>query len=308
MAQKSIPKRYETFIPILEAIQDGEALSVNEISERVIKKHYPNLPPEILGARFKSGQLKIVNEIGWAVSALNMAKLLTIPERGRRRITNKGLAILATGKFTTEDLHSDKDFITYRRSLELSKKSKMPAPKDNSTMLDDSLPSETIERGISHTERIVKDSLLNNLKQIHWYGFEEVILILLERMGYGSFKTTPKSNDGGIDGIINQDELGFEKIYIQAKQYKDNMVRAAEMKNFIGSLSGYDTRKGVFATTSGFDKKSQEIAEKAKDCQIILINGSKLVDLMYEHDCGVRLNHSYEVKELDPGFFDEQLA
>lgn len=310
MNRNQAPKRGELFIPVLDVIQGGEKLYVNEISERVIKKHYPNLPPEVLGVRLKSGQLKIVNTVGWAVSALGIAKLIATPERGKKQITDKGLAVLATGKYTPQDLHSDKDFIAYyNRKAGSDKETRKNTLEVDNTQLGDDTPSETIEQAVLQIEEQVKASLLDILRQIHWYDFEEVILVLLERMGYGSFETTPKSNDGGIDGIVNQDELGFEKMYIQAKRYKDSsIVRAGEMRHFIGSLSGYSTRKGIFVTTSEFDRKSQEVAENAKGCEIILIDGNQLVDLMYKHDCGVRLSQSYEVKEVDAGFFDGQTS
>jgi restriction system protein len=123
-------------------------------------------------------------------------------------------------------------------------------------------------------------------------------------MGYGDFIETAKSGDGGIDGIINEDQLGLEKIYIQAKRYSENKVREKDIRNFIGAMSG-DTRKGIFVTTSSFDEKAKV---KSRDAHhtIILIDGSKLVDLMHKFNVGVQTRSHYEVKVLDNDFFDSE--
>lgn len=121
-------------------------------------------------------------------------------------------------------------------------------------------------------------------------------------MGYGDFIETTKSNDGGIDGIINEDQLGLDKIYIQAKRYGENKVREKDIRNFIGAMSG-DTSKGVFVTTSVFDSGA---VKKAGDAHhtIILLDGHKLVDLMHQYNVGIQIKASYDVKELDEDFFE----
>ena len=150
----------------------------------------------------------------------------------------------------------------------------------------------------------VKDELLEKLKTIDPFYFERVILILLKKMGYGDFIETSKTGDGGIDGIINEDKLGLDKIYIQAKRYGENKVREKDIRNFIGAMSG-DTQKGVFVTTSTFDSAA---AKKAHDAHhtIILIDGQKLVDLMYAYNVGIQIKSTYEVKVLDNDFFEAE--
>lgn len=123
-------------------------------------------------------------------------------------------------------------------------------------------------------------------------------------MGYGEFVETSKSSDGGIDGIINEDKLGLDKIYIQAKRFTENKVREKDIRNFIGAMSG-DTNKGVFVTTSLFDKGAIEKAKNAHP-KIILLDGNKLVDLMHEYNVGIQIKATYEVKQLDEDFFEEQ--
>ena len=121
-------------------------------------------------------------------------------------------------------------------------------------------------------------------------------------MGYGDFIETSKSKDGGIDGVINEDKLGLEKIYIQAKRYNENRIREKDIRNFIGAMSG-DTNKGVFVTTSAFDDAAVKKAHDAHH-SIILIDGNKLVDFMHQYGVGVQVRNVYEVKEVDEDFFE----
>jgi restriction system protein len=144
--------------------------------------------------------------------------------------------------------------------------------------------------------------LLERLKEIEPFYFEKVILILLKKMGYGEFIETKKTGDGGIDGIINQDQLGISKIYIQAKRYTENKVREKDIRNFIGAMSG-DTTNGVFVTTSTFDDGAVEKAKQAHH-KIILIDGFRLTDLMFEFGVGVQTINIYEMKKVDEDFFE----
>ena len=159
-----------------------------------------------------------------------------------------------------------------------------------------------IDQGFDAIEKEVKSELLTKLKTIDPYYFEKVVLIVLNKMGYGKFEETKKSNDGGIDGIINQDQLGLEKIYIQAKRYAENKVRELDIRNFIGAMSG-DTTKGVFVTTSTFDEAAIRKAREAHH-KIVLVDGEFLADLMYEHSVGVQGKDVYYLKEVDVDFFD----
>lgn len=165
-------------------------------------------------------------------------------------------------------------------------------------------PQDLIDSGVSTIEAEVKTELLEKLKEVDPYYFEKVILILLKNMGYGDFVETIKSGDGGVDGIINEDKLGLEKIYTQAKRYNENKVRERDIRNFIGAMSG-DTTKGVFITTSSFDEGAVRKAREAHHT-IVLIDGDKLVDLMYQYNVGIQTKDVYEIKELDNDFFENE--
>lgn len=165
-----------------------------------------------------------------------------------------------------------------------------------------SVPSCLIDTGFSAIEAQVKSDLLDKLKNTDPFYFEKVVLTLLGRMGYGESVETPKTGDRGIDGIINQDNLGLEKIYIQAKRYSENKVREKDIRDFIGAMSG-NTTKGVFVTTSEFDRQAIKKAYDAPHT-IILIDGRKLVELLYQYGVGVQVQNTYEVKAVDENFFE----
>lgn len=228
-----------------------------------------------------------------------MAKFLSYPKRGFVQITDKGKQILERGNLTLSELQSDPDFINHRASVQTKKENEVIL---ETVDVENSSPQDLIDSGFTTIEAEVKTELLGKLKEIDPYYLEKVILILLKKMGYGDFIETSKSNDGGIDGIINEDKLGLEKIYTQAKRYDENKVREKDIRNFIGAMSG-DTSKGVFITASSFDDAAIRKAREAHH-SIILIDGAKLVDLMHDYNVGVQVKTTYEVKELDNDFFE----
>lgn len=299
-----LPKYHETFIPILKVLSDGRTIPVSTLLVRVRDEQYPNLTPEMLAQRTRSGHSVILNRISWGKTYLKQGKLLDQPERAMVRITDKGKHILEKGTFTLEDLKNDPDFKAAHLAYLKSKKARKGEEKEeNGIAAENASPEDMIDNGMTIIERQVKNELLERLKTIDPYYFEKVVLRLLDRMGYGEFIETPRSGDGGIDGIINQDQLGLEKIYVQAKRYNDCKVRETSIRNFIGAMSG-DTTKGIFVTTSSFDNSAIQKAHDAHH-KIILIDGEDLVSLMYKYGIGVQVTETYEVKELDEDFFAE---
>jgi len=288
-----IPKFHETFSPILELLSDGKTVSHRDLLLKVVEKYYSNLPPELLEQKTKSGDILIHNRIAWGKSYLKKGGYIEYPERGMVKITEKGLKS-AKKNLTLNEIENDKNFLDFYKEDNQSNKI--------NAELKHSSPQDLIDSGFTAIETQVKLDLLEKLKNIDPYFFEKVILKLLKKMGYGDFIETSKSGDGGIDGIINEDKLGLDKIYIQAKRYSENKVRELEIRNFIGAMSG-DTTKGVFVTTSSFDSKAVVKAQAAHH-SIILIDGQKLVDLMHEYGVGVQVSNTYEVKEIDEDFFE----
>lgn len=292
-----IPKFHETFIPILSVLGEGEVLHYNELRKRVRDKHYSHLPDELLAQKTKSGDLLILNRIGWGKAYLKEAKFICQPERAMVKITEKGIWALKTGSLTLKQLKSDTEYIEFQKA---KAKNKQVKTKDQD--LESATPQDLIDQGFNEIENDVKSEILEKFKAIDPYYFEKIILILLHKMGYGDFVETKKSGDGGIDGIINQDQLGLDKIYIQAKRYSENKVREKDIRNFIGAMSG-DTSKGVFVTTSSFDNSAILKAREAHH-NIILIDGIKLTELMYQFGVGVQIKDTYIVKQIDEDFFE----
>ncbi|MBT3935161.1 MAG: restriction endonuclease [Bacteroidetes bacterium] len=296
-----LPKYHETFIPVLETLNKVESLTNRELTSTVRDNYYSRLPQELLDKKTSTGANVLLDRISWGKSYLKMAKFVSYPKRGTIQITDKGKQILHKGTLTLQFLQNDIDFIKHRKSV-TSKKESEAEISANSVKVENATPQDLIDSGFSTIESEVKAELLEKLKNIDPYYFEKVILILLKKMGYGDFIETSKSGDGGIDGIINEDKLGLEKIYTQAKRYNENKVREKDIRNFIGAMSG-DTSKGVFITTSSFDDLAITKAREAHHT-IILIDGKKLVDLMHQFNVGIQIKTVYEVKELDNDFFE----
>lgn len=294
-----LPKYHETFIPILEVLNSEEAIKSRELASRVREKYYSNLPKTQLEKTTSSGANVLIDRILWGKSYLKMAKFVHYPTRGMVQITAKGKNAFQRGVLTLDELQNDQDFINHRASVTSKNEDLI---EDKNLNVDNASPQDLIDSGFSSIETEVKTELLERLKELDPYYFEKVILILLKRMGYGDFVETSKSGDGGIDGIINEDKLGLEKIYTQAKRYNESKVREKDIRNFIGAMSG-DTSKGVFITTSTFDAGAVQKAREAHH-SIILIDGAKLVDLMFQYNVGVQVKTVYEVKELDNDFFE----
>jgi len=294
-----LPKYHETFIPILEILNTVESISSRDLANQVLNNYYSDLPQELLSQKTSTGANVLIDRILWGKSYLKMAKFVSYPKRGTVQITDKGKQVLNTGSLSLQDLQNDQDFQNHRESVQSKKENET---EHDTVSVDNASPQDLIDSGFSTIETEVKSELLEKLKEIDPYYFEKVILILLKSMGYGDFIETSKSGDGGIDGIINEDKLGLEKIYTQAKRYNENKVREKDIRNFIGAMSG-DTSKGVFITTSTFDDAAVKKAREAHH-SIILIDGAKLVDLMYQYKVGVQTKTIYEVKELDNDFFE----
>lgn len=291
--KEDLPKFHETFNPILDLLSDGKIIHHRELLKNIVEKYYSHLPKELLDQKTKTGEILIQNRIAWGKSYLKKGGFLFYPKRGMVQITEKGKKQKEQLKLSDiEEENNFFDFYSDEKTKGIT----------NNTEIKNSTPQDLIDRGFSEIESQVKNDLLDKLKTIDPYYFEKVILILLKEMGYGDFVETSKSGDGGIDGIINEDKLGLDKIYIQAKRYGENKVREKEIRNFIGAMSG-DTSKGVFVTTSEFDSGAIQKAHDAHHT-IILLDGKKLVDLMHQYNVGVQIKTKYEIKELDEDFFE----
>lgn len=244
------------------------------------------------------------NRVNWAVYYLFRAGLLDRPKRGFYKISEAGVKENKAGnKINIGYLKKFPSFVDFS-NIENKKNS------DSNNMIEvgeSQTPDEMISKAQALYSDNLQNELLQKLKQVDPVKFERIVLQLMEKMNYGVGSMTKLSHDGGIDGIIDEDELGLEKIYLQAKRYFDNKVNEKEMQNFAGALSCSPVRKGVFITTSYFDEKAKKKAEDAskKGFVIRLINGDELTKLMIKHNIGVQIKTKIEIKKLDEDFFAE---
>ncbi len=294
----ALPKFYETFLPILQVLADGRVVSTSELPKLLLEGKYFQLSPEELAQKKATGGSLFHDRVAWGKTYLKVGKYIEQPSRGLVKISDKGKKFLDSGlsELSLEDLKKDTDYMAHK-----------PVSRNksiNDSITNDYTPQDLIEAGVGDLLEKLRAELQDKLYSVDPYYFQEIVLLLFQRMGYGDFESTPKSGDGGIDGIINQDQLGIERIYVQAKRYKEgNKVREPDIRNFIGAMSG-DVRKGIFVTTSIFDTAAIAKANSDRNHTIILIDGHKLVDLMIKFNIGVQVKSNYEIKELDEDFFE----
>ena len=297
----TLPSWEKFMYPVLS--NSKEEIRVINLAE-ICAKHF-NLTPEEKNIGYeKSSGLKYIHRTWWAVTFLRQAGLLEKPKRGYIKITKKGKEVLDSGikEINEKYLHKFPEFINF---LNRSKK------KDETKKSDekDLTAEEKIQSSVDEINEVVKSDILERILKQNAYFFESLVVDLLKAMGYAGAnnfaKVTKKTRDGGIDGILYQDALGLDKVFVQAKRYKeDNLVQGKEMTNFIGSLEVKGTNKGIFITTSEFSK---DAFEKIKDSSknVITINGNKLTDLMLQYSVGVRNEKIHNIPRIDEDYFEE---
>ena len=297
----TLPSWEKFMFPVLS--NSKEEIRVINLAE-ICAKHF-NLTPEEKNTGYeKSSGLKYIHRTWWAVTFLRQAGLLEKPKRGYIKITKKGKEVLDSGikEINEKYLHKFPEFINF---LNRSKK------KDETKKSDekDLTAEEKIQSSVDEINEVVKSDILERILKQNAYFFESLVVDLLKAMGYAGAnnfaEVTKKTRDGGIDGILYQDALGLDKVFVQAKRYKeDNLVQGKEMTNFIGSLEVKGTNKGIFITTSEFSK---DAFEKIKDSSknVITINGNKLTDLMLQYSVGVRNEKIHNIPRIDEDYFEE---
>lgn len=303
-----VPKYNELILPFLNALSEKEALPNNLIRQKIAKSL--NLNSDELMEKMPNGQNKFVYRIAWAATYSKKAGLAISPKRSVFQITERGLKALQDNP--SDILKYLQQFEEFRmfRSHNDHTPNAMTIDNDSTQFLlrnQDLTPDEMIENAKNIYEHELKDELLQRLQEIDPYKFENVIVMLMEKMNYGAGSLTPKSHDGGIDGVIDEDELGLDKIYLQAKRYSDNnRVNEKEMRDFVGALATKPFNKAVFVTTSFFDQKAKQTARDAQGKNIRLIEGDELVTLMIKHNIGVQTKQMIELKQMDNDFFYEE--
>ncbi len=294
----AVPSQQRFHRPILElaSTPGADSLPVQEIRDALAQGF--ELSASDLAERVPSGQNRLMNRVHWAVSYLRRAGLVESPARARIRITAQGRKSL--------EAHSGDIDIRHLQDLIDSRTSKHPVKHGIGVEQPDVTaltPDERVAALHDELDEQLAEELIESIRKVSPYRFEQLMVRLLERMGYGEGQSVGGSGDGGIDGVMNQDLLGLEKVYVQAKRW-ENPVGEPEIRNFSGSLQAKGASKGVFVTTSTFSSTARETARiiSAGNQFIRLIDGDELAHLMINHDVGVITETSYYVKKIDENY------
>lgn len=305
----AIPDFQSMMLPLLKFFSSQEEHSQKQANDNLA--HHFNLTETELSELIPSGtQSLFTNRISWAISYLKMASLITRTRHGHYKITENGINLLKTNppKINLKLLKSIPEYKEHTESYNKDKK------EGNNELgifsnTEELTPEESIEDAFQKINSSLAQDLLQNIKNMSPAFFERLVIELLVKMGYGGSikdagKAIGKSGDGGIDGIIKEDRLGLDIIYVQAKRW-DYCVGSPEIQKFVGALAGQGAKKGVFITTSYFSKDAIKYTPK-NDTKIVLIDGEELAQFMIEHNLAVTTVSNYIIKKIDTDYFDAE--
>ena len=306
----AIPKYNEFMKPMLDFLADGNIHKTKEL-HLVLAKHF-NLSDEEMTMRVTSGKtLTYKSRIGWAASYLLQAKLIKSQKRGEYQITDEGRDLLRQNiqvidKALLLRYPTFVDFVN--RSAQSSRHvdnsgSAAPIPSEDQT------PEVAMDEAYKQILQTLSDDLLLEIMNQTPDFFEQLVVDLLVSMGYGGSTADMalvigQSGDEGIDGVIKEDKLGFDSIYIQAKRWDlDTTISRSEVQKFVGALAGQGATKGLFISTAGYSKGAIEYAKKQHTTKVVLVDGHTLASLMIEYNLGVSSKAHYEIKSIDTDYF-----
>lgn len=304
---------YETMMrPTLEILADSGTQPFRQLVELVADRM--QLTDEDRAATIESGQAIYVNRAGWAVSYLVQAGAIRRPQRGIAEITGRGRQLLnsAPGPISNTNLAQFEEFQDFRKRSKRTTRTAagqlveahdaQPEPKE-----PDSTPEEVIARTVATVHGALTGELLDRVMQLTAVAFETLVLRLLGAMKYGAsgqIESTAASGDAGIDGVISQDPLGLDRIYVQAKRYdRERTIGRPTMQAFVGALQGQQADRGVFMTTCRFTKEALTYADRV-GVRVIPIDGEQLASLMLKHGVGVQPGYVTTLMKLDEDFFE----
>ena len=308
-----VPDYQAIMLPVLTLLRDGGAHDVREIRDRLTEQF--GLSDEELRETLPSGPTPLFNNrVGWATTYLKQAKLIDSPKRGTYQLSSRGAEVLRqrpsaiTRQFLTqfpefrEFVSRSSDGGSTQSGTDVQQATGSAQPAQEGT------PEELLEGAYRNLRAEVEAELLQQVRDASPAFFERLVVDLLVTMGYGGSqrdagKALGRTGDGGIDGIVKEDRLGLDVIYIQAKRWQ-NTVGRPDVQAFAGSLEGERARKGVFITTSSFSKEAQDYVSRI-DKKIVLIDGQQLASLMFDFSIGVSRVASFEVKRVDGDYFVE---
>ena len=304
----AIPDYQSITLPLLELAGDGKTRQIRKAVD-ILAQHFALTDDETRELLPSGQQTRFHNRVAWARTYLTKAGLSESPKRGFFRITDRGRNVLAgkPSKINIKFLEQFEEFKRFQQSR------RTHAPPVDATELGDGIPedtpAETLQEAYLALRKNLADDLLETVKKSPPEFFERLVVDLLVRMGYGGSRQEAgeaigRSGDEGIDGIIKEDRLGLDIIYIQAKRW-EGVISRPEVQKFAGALQGQHARKGVFITTSKFSREAMEYAANIQT-KVILIGGSRLAELMIDHGVGVTTEATYELKRIDSDYFPDE--
>lgn len=303
----TVPNLHDLALPVLQFLARRGPTRLSEIISRVGSQL--GLSEEDRSERIPSGQPRFDNRIGWALYELKTAKLVQQPSRAIYEVTAAGNEVLVAPPERIDGGYLRR-FPAYAAAQEKRRFERVPDPRTSDQVSLDSTPHERIASAHQEIRQAVKNDLLDRILQKEPTFFEHLVLELLQAMGYGGSdraraRHTGKAGDEGLDGVIDEDKLGLDSIYLQAKRYQPGQnVSRPDLQRFVGSMQGKSATKGVFVTTSTFAGTAHAYVETVAQ-RVVLIDGDRLAELMYEHGVGVREEQVYALKALDENFFED---
>jgi restriction system protein len=299
----SIPLYQEIMLPLLQLLGDKQEHSLRQAIDSLARQF--NLSQEEQRELLPSGKQAVFdNRVGWARTYMKKAGLIESTRRGFFRITDRGLQVLKQrpARVDVKFLEQFEEFRAFRAI-------RREKPTESGEEGPEATPEEAVANAYQDLKNSLANDLLQQLKASSPPQFENIVIDLLVAMGYGgskpeAAKAIGRSGDEGIDGIINEDRLGLDVIYIQAKRW-EGIVGRPEIQKFAGALQGQHAKRGIFITTSNFSKEATDFASRV-DNKIILLDGDTLVKYMIDHNVGVAPSVNYEVKKIDLDYFTEE--
>ena len=298
-----IPQYNEMYNEVLQVLNKHHQLRVRDMVDEV--SDVLHLTEDERNQKMENSHKTVIyHRLGWTKTYLTKAGLIRSVERGVYQITPQGENILSS------HIHVDDDYLMRYEEVRqfVNRHNEQP---ENQTKPKESTPLENIDQSIKMISSRVSDELLDMIISKDPAFFEKLVLDLLDKMGYAydkeSIISTDYSGDEGIDGIINEDQFGFNS-YIQAKKWNRSSVGRPEIQKFLGAVAGQGGTKGLFITTSTFTREAIDYAKKQLQVKLILIDGKMLTDLMIKYNLGVSVVQTYEIKQLDLDYFDSELV
>ena len=299
-----IPTMFDLTLPILERLGDGKIHDKSSLLNH-LAQHFKLTATEI-NERTPGGRNRLANRISWARMELRNAGLLKYIEGGSSHITERGRQILAD-----KPPRIDKTFLSqFEEYRHVHKKDTTEPDRKVLDDVDEDTPEENLKAAYDTIRSYLANEILEMVKNCSPSFFEWLVVDVLVGMGYGGSreeagKAVGGAGDGGIDGIINEDRLGLDVIYIQAKRWKDTVVGRPEIHKFVGALAGQRAAKGVFITTSTFTQDARDFV-KSIGTRIILLDGRQLAEHMIDYNVGVTTEAVYELKRIDTAYFEDE--